>query len=150
MMQKRRIAIAVGAAVLVAGVVAGRERPAIELVETRAAAVQIANDGIDLEKLRRNEATLPLNDPFATKNFAPKQEPRPVEAAKPTAPPLPFKYFGKLIEGGKTETFVMQGDELISIAAGQKIGEYRVDKISEASIAFTYLPLKTKQTLDLQ
>ena len=150
MMQKRRIAIAVGAAVLVAGVVAGRERPAVELIETRAAAVQTASDGIDLEKLRRSEATLPLNDPFAMRHFAPRQEPQPVQQAKPTAPPLPFKYFGKLTEGGKTETFVMQGDDLISIAAGQKIGEYRVDKISEASIAFTYLPLRTQQTLDLQ
>ena len=150
MMQKRRIAIAVGAAVLVAGVVAGRERPTIDLVENRVAVVQAADDGINLEKLRRNEATLPLNDPFAARNFAPRQEPRPVQEAKPTAPPLPFKYFGRLTEGGKTETFVMQGDDLISIAAGQKIGEYRVDQISEASIAFTYLPLKTKQTLDLE
>jgi hypothetical protein len=150
MMQKRRIAIAVGAAVLVAGVVAGRERPTIDLVENRVAVVQAADDGINLEKLRRNEATLPLNDPFAARNFAPRQEPRPVQEAKPTAPPLPFKYFGKLTEGGKTETFVMQGDDLISIAAGQKIGEYRVDRISEASIAFTYLPLKTKQTLNLE
>jgi hypothetical protein len=82
MMQKRRIAIAVGAAVLVAGVVAGRERPAIELVETRAAAVQSASDGIDLEKLRRNEATPPLNDPFAMRKFAPRQEPRPVQEAE--------------------------------------------------------------------
>ncbi len=150
MMQKRRIAIAVGAAVLVAGVVAGRERPTIDLVENRVAVVQAADDGINLEKLRRNEATLPLNDPFAARNFAPRQEPRPVQEAKPTAPPVPFKYFGRLTEGGKTETFVMQGDDLISIAAGQKIGEYRVDQISEASIAFTYLPLKTKQTLNLE
>ena len=150
MMQKRRIAIAVGAAVLVAGVVAGRERPTVELVENRVAVVRAADDGINLDKLRRNEATLPLNDPFAMRNFAPRQEPQPVQQAKPTAPPLPFKYFGKLTEGGKTETFVMQGDDLISIAAGQKIGEYRVDKISEASIAFTYLPLRTQQTLDLQ
>ena len=150
MMQKRRIAIAVGAAVLVAGVVAGRERPTVELVENRVAVVRAADDGINLDKLRRNEATLPLNDPFAMRNFAPRQEPQPVQQAKPTAPPLPFKYFGKLTEGGKTETFVLQGDELISIAAGQKIGEYRVDKISEASIAFTYLPLRTQQTLDLQ
>ena len=148
MMQKRRIAIAVGAAVLVAGVVAGRERPALELVETRAAAAQTALDEVDSGK--PDEATLPLNDPFAMRNFAPRQEPQPVQQAKPTAPPLPFKYFGKLTEGGKTETFVMQGDDLISIAAGQKIGEYRVDKISEASIAFTYLPLRTQQTLDLQ
>lgn len=150
MMQKRRIAIAVGAAVLVAGVVAGRERPALEVIEHQKVAVQAADDSINLEKLRRNEATLPLSDPFAARNFAPRQEPRPVQEAKPTAPPLPFKYFGRLTEGGKTETFVLQGDELISIAAGQKIGEYRVDKVSEASIAFTYLPLKTRQTLDLE
>jgi hypothetical protein len=44
----------------------------------------------------------------------------------------------------------MRGDELLTIAAGQNIGEYRVDKVSEASIAFTYLPLKTKQTMELQ
>jgi hypothetical protein len=150
MMTKRRIAIAVAAAVLVAGVVAGRERPALEVIEHQKVAVQAAHDGIDLEKLRRNEASTPQNDPFVMKNLAPApQAAVPVEA-KPTAPPLPFKYFGRLTEGGKTETFVMQGDELISIAAGQKIGEYRVDKVSEASIAFTYLPLKTKQSLELQ
>jgi hypothetical protein len=149
MMQKRRIAIAVGAAVLVAGVVAGRERPTIDLVENRVA-VQAADDGINLDKLRRNEASTPQSDPFALKNFAPQAPVVNAAPARPSAPPLPFKYFGKLTEGGKTETYVMQGDELISIAAGQKIGDYRVDKISEASIAFTYLPLKTKQSLELQ
>jgi hypothetical protein len=150
MMQKRRIAIAVGAAVLVAGVVAGRERPALEVIEHQKVAAQAADDGINLDKLRRNEASTPQSDPFALKNFAPQAPVVNAAPAKPTAPPLPFKYFGKVTEGGKTETYVMQGDELISIAAGQKIGEYRVDKISEASIAFTYLPLKTKQSLDLQ
>ena len=64
--------------------------------------------------------------------------------------PHPYFFVDVRGEGGKTETFVMQGDDLISIAAGQKIGEYRVDQISEASIAFTYLPLKTKQTLNLE
>jgi hypothetical protein len=150
MMQKRRIAIAVGAAVLVAGVVAGRERPTLEVVENRKVAVQAADDGINLEKLRRQEASTPQGDPFALKNFAPQAPVVNAPPAQPTAPPLPFKYFGKLTEGGKTETYVMQGDELISIAPGQKIGEYRVDKISEASIAFTYLPLKTKQSLELE
>lgn len=150
MMQKRRIAIAVGAAVLVAGVVAGRERPTLEVVENRKVAVQAADDGINLDKLRRQEASTPQGDPFAMKSFAPQAPVVNAPPAKPTAPPLPFKYFGKLTEGGKTETYVMQGDELISIAPGQKIGEYRVDKISEASIAFTYLPLKTKQSLELE
>ena len=150
MMKKRRIAIAVGAVVLVAGVVAGRERPTLEVIEHQKVAVQAADDGINLEKLRRNEASLPQNDPFALKNFAPQAAVANAAPAKPSAPPLPFRYFGKLTENGKTETFVMQGDELLSIAAGQKIGEYRVDKIDAASIAFTYLPLKTQQRLDLQ
>ena len=38
----------------------------------------------------------------------------------------------------------------LTVAAGQNIGEYRVDQVNEASIAFTYLPLKTKQTMELQ
>jgi hypothetical protein len=32
---------------------------------------------------------------------------------------------------------------------GSRIGDYRVDKITEAEIRFTYLPLKTKQSLPL-
>jgi hypothetical protein len=66
------------------------------------------------------------------------------------APALPFQYFGRLTENGKTEVFVMRGEELIALAAGQTIGDYRVEQVAEASISFTYLPLKMKQTLDLQ
>ena len=66
------------------------------------------------------------------------------------APPLPFQYFGRLTENGKTEVYVMRGDELITLAPGQKIGDYRVEQIADASISFTYLPLKMKQTLDLK
>ena len=130
--------------------VAGRERPTLEIVPSGVAVAQTADDGIDLDKLRRNEASTPQADPFALKNFAPQAPAANAAPAKPSAPPLPFRYFGKVTEGGKTETYVMQGDELISIAPGQKIGDYRVDKVGNASIAFTYLPLKTKQTLDLQ
>ena len=153
MMSKRHIAITIGAAVLVAGVVVGRERPTMELIETRPATAQVADDGIDLDKLRRGDATPPQKDPFARKDFGAEQRaaaaPRAVPE-KPTAPPLPFKYFGRLTENGKTDVYVLRGDELLAVAAGQTLGEYRVDKVSDGSIAFTYLPLKTKQTLELQ
>jgi hypothetical protein len=62
---------------------------------------------------------------------------------------LPFQYFGRLTENGKTEVFLLHGEELLSIAAGQKVGDYRIDKVSDSSVSFTYLPLKMKQTLDL-
>jgi hypothetical protein len=145
---KKNAAIIAAAVTVVAGVVAGRERPALEIIHERAKPV--ADDGIDVGKLRRGEATVPQSDPFA-RNFG--QE-KPAQAAnvvaKPAAPPLPFQYFGRLTENGKTEVYVMRGEELITLVPGQKIGDYRVDQIAAASISFTYLPLKMKQTLDLQ
>lgn len=151
-MPKKRAAVTVAALILVVGVVAGRERPAFELVQERAPqAAAAADDGINLDRLRRGEASLPQNDPFSRKDFG-GQKPAagvPNAPAKPVAPPLPFQYFGKLIENGKTEIFVMRGEELLSIAAGQTLGEYRVDKLTDSTISFTYLPLKMKQTLDL-
>jgi hypothetical protein len=148
---KKRAAITLTALILVVGVVAGRERPALELVQERAPqAAARADDGIDLDKLRRGEASLPQNDPFAGMKGMEKQAaPSPQTPAKPVAPPLPFQYFGRLTEKGKTEVFVMRGEELLSIAAGQKLGEYRVEAVSDSSISFTYLPLKMNQTLDL-
>jgi hypothetical protein len=150
MMKKReRIVVIAGAVLLVAGVVAGRERPSLELIEARApAAAAVANDGIDLTRLDRSAGTLPQNDPF--KSFAQPVQQVNAAPAKPVAPPLPFRYFGKLTENGKREVFVMRGDDLLSIQAGKTYGDYRVDQVADARITFTYLPLKTKQTLDLQ
>jgi hypothetical protein len=147
---KKNAAIIAAAVTVVAGVVAGRERPSMEIIHERAKPV--ADDGIDLARLQRPEATVPQNDPFA-RNFG---QPKPAQASsapvaeKPVAPPLPFQYFGRLTENGKTEVFVMRGEELLAVSAGQTIGDYRVDQVAAAGISFTYLPLKTKQTLDLQ
>ena len=69
--------------------------------------------------------------------------------AKREAPPLPFKYLGKMVEDGKLSVFLTNGDESITVHAGERVGDYRVDKITEAEVRFTYLPLKTKQSLPL-
>lgn len=148
----KRAAITVAAVILVAGVVAGRERPSVEIIQPRAAAV-VADDGIDLDKLRqRGELSPPQNDLFAVMN-AGGNAPAPVAQAsapeKPVAPPLPFQYVGKWRQGSKAEVLVMLGEELLAIDPGQKLGDYRVEQIGESSISFTYLPLKMKQTLDV-
>lgn len=152
MKKRERIVVIAGAVLLVAGVVAGRERPTLELIETRAPSVAAvaADDGIDLTKLERNVGSLPQTDPFKTIQIQATAPAAAAVAAKPVAPPLPFRYFGKLTENGKREVFVMRGDDLLSIQAGKTYGEYRVDQVADARITFTYLPLKTKQTLDLQ
>jgi hypothetical protein len=153
-MNKRPVALGVIAVTLVAGVVAGRERPAVELPQPRApqAAAALDND-LDLDKLRRAEVRAPSKDPFAVmKGPEPKiraAAAAPEAPAKPTAPPLPFQYVGKWSQGDKSEVLVQRGDELLPIEPGAKLGDYRVDQITEARVSFTYLPLNMKQTLDV-
>lgn len=147
----RAAAIALGLATL-AGVVTGREKPALELPAAKPVRQEAAaSPQIDLAKLQRPSAPAAQGDPFAPRSFAPP--PRPAQAAAaepPSAPSLPFTYVGRLTQDGVTEVFVTRGDELISVAAGRNIdAEYRVDAISESRIAFTYLPLKTRQSLEL-
>jgi hypothetical protein len=149
---KKRAVVTVAAVILVAGVVAGRERPSVEVIQPRAAAVA-ADGGIDLDKLRQRGELGPLqNDLFAVMNAggnAPAAAAQASAPEKPVAPPLPFQYIGKWSRGDKSEVLVMHGDELLSIDPGQKLGDYRVEQIAESSISFTYLPLKMKQTLDV-
>jgi hypothetical protein len=146
----RTAAIALGLAALV-GVVTGREKP-LELPAAKPARAEAAAlPEIDLAKLQRPAAQAAQGDPFAPRSFAPAPRPaRGARAEAPSAPSLPFTYVGRLTQDGVTEVFVTRGDELISVAPGRNIdAEYRVDAISESRIAFTYLPLKTKQSLEL-
>ena len=148
------------ALVATASIVIGRERPSLEVVESSSARTQNTATApeIDLDKLRRPgadaphaAADAPQNDPFAPRSFAPKPRPQRSAAAASApkgAPPLPFTYIGWVSQDGKTEVYVLRGEELISIEAGQKIEpDYRVDSITEESIRFTYLPMKTRQVL---
>ena len=151
----RRIFGAVAVVGALASVVAGRERPTLELaprkpVDVRSAAIE----GLDLDALaargEERSAQEKKVDPFAPRSFSQPAAPQPAgKPAKPVAPPLPFRYLGKMIEDGKLAVFLARGDESLSVHAGQKIGEYRVDRVTDSEVVFTYLPLKTKQSLPL-
>ena len=138
-----------------ASVVAGREQPSYQPARKSAAHTDTrapAAADIDLAKLAARADEGATADVFARRSFAPivpAAEAQPQAPAKPTAPPLPFKYVGRMIDGDKLEIFLEQGQEFIAVEPGQRIGEYRVDKVTEDKIVFTYLPLKTKQTLAL-
>jgi hypothetical protein len=75
----------------------------------------------------------------------------PANAAAPAmAPPLPFRYVGRLEQNGRAEVLLLRGTQLHSIGEGDEIdGEYRVERISGAAIQFTYLPGRIRQSLDL-
>ena len=151
-----RAAAVVVALALVASVVVGREKPTQELVDpqpsfSQRTSVDEKEIELNIDKLRRALPQPGEADPFAPKSFAP---PPPKTAAlapaKPSAPPLPFTYLGKVVDGGKTSIFVARGDENYSLEPGQTIGgAYRVDSITERDVTFTYLPMKKRQTLHI-
>ncbi len=155
----RRILGGVAVVGALASVVAGRERPTLELPQPRAKAPSEARAaalaGLDLDKLARRADEAPKSenpvDPFAPRSFsAPGAAPgAPAKPHKPVAPPLPFRYLGKMLEDGKLSVFLANGEDSLSVSPGQRIGEYRVDKVTESEVVFTYLPLKTKQSLPL-
>lgn len=76
--------------------------------------------------------------------------PHPSASTVPPAPPLPFRYVGRLVQNGRAEVLLMRGGLLHSIAEGDEIdGEYRVERITGATIRFIYLPARVAQSLDL-
>lgn len=88
---------------------------------------------------------------FDARNFDPPPPPPPPVSAKPPppqAPPLPFKYQGKLVEAGVATVFLVQGDRVVLARPGDTLGGlYRVETIQSGSVVFTYLPLDQRQTL---
>jgi hypothetical protein len=142
-----RIAFAVLILALLAGVVVGREKPTELLIEK----ARTESPDFDVSRLERPQAAAPAGDPFAARSFgAPAAAQAAAAPAKPEAPELPFRYMGKVIEDGKLEILLLRGDEHFTVTAGQKVDdEYRLDKVTASTLTFTYLPMKTKQNLEI-
>ena len=144
----KRPAVILAALALAAGMVAGRERPAVELVEHSPRTVQPVDVDLDISVLDRPQGQAPHADPFARKTFV---KAKPARAAAPVAPPLPYRYIGKLVEDGRLEVILLRGADHITVAeAGPLDAEYRVDEVNEKRIAFTYLPLNASHVLELE
>jgi hypothetical protein len=76
-------------------------------------------------------------------------EPPPPHPA-PTAPPLPFQYRGRMIDGNKLVVFLQKQQETVSISAGDVLDNtYKIESITDRAVHFRYLPLDTKQVLDV-
>jgi len=161
----RRAALVVVALALIASVVAGREEVSSDPQAAPAPAPavngvtpQAGLPDLDLDKLNRPHKADKITDLFASKAVAPI--PAPVAVAislpppppppAPTAPPLPFRYFGKWIDGDRTVVFLWNNSDGYSVAAGDTVeGTYRIESITDSSVDFVYLPLGSKQTLPI-
>jgi hypothetical protein len=109
---------------------------------------------LDLDKLERPGLGEPLANLFATPRAAAPAaraaRPATTPPPAPVAPPLPFRYLGRYVEGGRSAVYLARGDEPLLAAPGAALGaEYRVEEVSPAAVTLIYVPLGTRQRLPL-
>lgn len=127
-------------------------------VSRRVASVEPPLPALQLDKLVRAEVSEsePERDPFAGKSwYLPPPPPTPAEvkvqeAPRPTAPPLPFGYLGRMLEDdGHVVVYLTQGTRVYSVSQGDTLdGIYRLESVASNQLVLTYLPLDTKQILN--
>lgn len=112
---------------------------------------------IDLARLEKRQLPMSGKDLFPAVSWTAKAQeeaqrnappPPPPPKVKPQAPPLPFTFMGRMIDGGQQIVFLVNGDRNLVVREGETFaGSYRVDKIDDQAVTLTYLPLRQKQRL---
>lgn len=104
-------------------------------------------------KLRQGgETALVSKELFVQKSwYVPPPPPPPEPPPKPTAPPLPFQYMGRLENAdgaGKPIVYLSRGNDTFAVSAGDKFDSvYLLEKIEPGYLLIEYLPLGIKQRL---
>ena len=164
-----RATIAVVALVLAATIVTGRDTPPRgEAVRTSLAPTpspQTAGAPQDQPQVRivkRQRTGEPNTDLFAPHSWVPKPPPpppaapqtivlpeaTPQKAEPPAPPPLPFRYLGQLESRQRAMVFLLRGEEILLVSAGQVVDNtYRIETIADSTVDFVYLPLTARQSL---
>lgn len=105
---------------------------------------------LDVERFNRLESrkfSAQAGDIFSRKSWVPPPPPN-AKPPPPSAPPLPFKYIGKVTEGDETQIFLSLAERNYIVKPGENIdSQYRVDEVNDHAVILTYLPLNAKQTL---
>lgn len=91
-------------------------------------------------------------DLFAPRTWEPPPPPvtsTPAPPSLPQAPPLPFKFFGRVVDPDQPASFVLtRGNEMITARVGDRIEPaYLVDKFDGTLLHLVYLPLNIRQTI---
>jgi hypothetical protein len=71
-----------------------------------------------------------------------------MSAAPAVAPPVPYRFAGKVLNGGVEEILITKGDAVFAVKVGDTLdGTYRVAAIGVERIELIYLPLGTKDRI---
>jgi hypothetical protein len=149
-------AVAVVSVAVVGLLSASEEVPKARVGDTRTNVPGSAarSEVVRLDLLKRAEQSAAGRDLFASTTPPPPPAPPPPPPPpqpKPTAPPLPFTSMGKLETAGEPTVYYLQeGDKVHTVVVGDMINaQYRVESVNNGVMEFTYLPLKSKQSLNV-
>jgi hypothetical protein len=127
-----------------------RPNPGARTIQNQPREEQPEAGRLDIERFKRLESrkfNAQAGDIFSRKSWVPPPSPD-AKPPPPSAPPLPFKYIGKVTEGDETQVFLSLAERNYIVKPGENIdGQYRVDEVSDHAVTLTYLPLNAKQTL---
>jgi hypothetical protein len=122
-----------------------------ERAETRAAAKANAAERLELPERRgltRTQGELFGAPPPPPKPITKKAQPPAPVAAAPVAPPVPYRFAGKVRKGSEEEVLISKGDAVFPVKAGDTLdGMYKVESISAERIDLVYLPLGTRDRI---
>lgn len=66
------------------------------------------------------------------------------------APPLPFRPFGRYLDGAEEVIFLQHNDQSLAVRVGDTIAHnYKVERLEGGRLTLRYLPLDQTQTLEL-
>ena len=161
------LAVALAATVAAAGWVGGNQegsrvalvatdedaRPkqaSIPVAQAGAAIRDAGNPEIGLEKLKQRPVATDFGEMFPARLPPPPPAAALAKREPPRAPPLPFRFFGRMVENGTTMVFLDRQDDVFAVKEGDTIGgAYRVEEINGAEVVLTYLPLQQRQKLPI-
>src|SRR5690348_15107286 len=96
----------------------------------------------------------PQGELFGPRSWAPAPTPAAVaraartEPEKPSAPPLPYRLGGQVLQDGGMRVVLVKGDRVYEVHVGETLDDgYRLDAIEAHNLSFTYVPLGVKQQL---
>ncbi|MFA6971931.1 MAG: hypothetical protein WC208_11085 [Gallionella sp.] len=118
---------------------------------------------VELERLKRENPDVAAAEKTEVANAfnvvswyepPPPPPPAPVVAPEPivpTAPPMPFTYFGRYENPPSRIVMLARNEQIYTVSEGDVIDEtYRVEHITDGSVALVYLPLGTIQSISMR
>lgn len=149
---------ALAVTLIAVGWTASQDEDTTALVEPAVRTNAVAGQRPSMSKARAHQHTVlreASEDAFATRDWTPPPPPPPKALPPPPppppmAPPLPYRYNGKLMEDGRLVVFLDANSRTIAVKGDEVLdGVWHVDAIEPRLIRFTYLPLAQTATLNI-